>query len=401
MPFDPSTIRLLSPSFYAGDPHPAYAWLRDHAPLHYDEAGRVWGVSRFDDVIAFEKATDLYSSAQGSRPRTPADPSMINRDDPQHNDMRRVISARFTPRAVRRHERAVRARVTQLIDRVAREGKAEVVEDLAAPLPAMVINDWLGFPESNWTNAKRWAEVTMLAGGQHDANGDMDFFGVEGAQRALEEFSATVIEVAAKRRASPRDDLLSVWAHAEVGGRRMTDADIISEALLVLNGGAETTRAVIAATVVNLARNPRERAKLIANPGGMATAVEEFIRYVTPINNMRRTVVRTHERDGRTLEQGDEILLLYGAANRDPRRFPRPDEFDVERRPNQHLAFGFGTHFCLGASVARLEIRVMFEELLRRIPDFELAPGAELRFVPSVFTRAFEAVPIEFTPERG
>ena len=156
MPFDPSTIRLLSPAFYGGDPFPAYAWLRDHSPVHWDEKGRVFGVSRFEDVIAIEKDPARYSSAQGSRPRIPGDYSMINRDDPQHNDMRRVVSSRFTPRAVRRHEGAVRKRVTGLIDRVAREGRAEVVADLAAPLPAMVINDWLGFPDANWSSSKRW-----------------------------------------------------------------------------------------------------------------------------------------------------------------------------------------------------------------------------------------------------
>ena len=397
MAIDPTTINLLSPTFYAGDPYPTYAWLRENAPVFHDEARQVWGISRYADIVAIEKNPRLYSSSQGSRPRIPGDPSMINRDDPHHHTMRRLVSPRFTPRSVRAHEVRVRDRVTGLIDCIAKKGSAEVVEELAAPLPAMVINEWLGFPEEMWEKCKWWSEVTMLAGGQHTGDGTIDF-SLEGAGQALVDFSAAVLGLAEERRKEPKDDLISIWANKEVDGEKLDDSQIVSEALLVLDGGAETTRAVIASTVMHLIEFPEQRKKLI-DGADMNVAVEEFIRYVTPILNMRRTVVETHEFGGQMLKEGDELLLMYASANRDPEHFDAPDTYDVARKRNQHLAFGLGTHFCLGASVARMELRIFFEELLRRLPDFRLAAGDAPAYVPSVFTRGPGAVHIEFTPE--
>jgi len=206
------------------------------------------------------------------------------------------------------------------------------------------------------------------------------------------------------RRAEPRGDLISAWVHSAVEFpdgtvRAMSDNEIVSEALLVLDGGAETTRTVIGSIVVELARRPDQRAQLAADPAILgATGVEEFIRWVSPILNMRRTATETHELHGQTIEAGDELLLMYSSANRDERVYTDPETFDVTREHNHHVAFGFGTHFCLGASLARLEIRVMFEELLRRIPDWRIAPGAEPRILPSAFARGYDAIPIEFTP---
>ena len=164
-------IRLLDGDFYAGDPYPTYAWLRENSPVHWDARHGVWGISRFEDVVAVEKAAGRYRSGAGSRPRIPPDTSMINTDDPHHNARRRLVSARFTPRAVASHEATVRLFVTELIDAVKEQGECEVVEDLAAPLPAMVINRWLGFPHEMWPQCKRWSELTMLAGGQHAEDG--------------------------------------------------------------------------------------------------------------------------------------------------------------------------------------------------------------------------------------
>jgi len=393
------SINLLDGDFYAGDPYPTYAWLRENAPVYYDEGRNVWGISRYADVIAVEKDAKRYCSGQGSRPRIPADSSMINNDDPLHNLKRRLISPRFTPRAVRQHEGHVRRLVSGLIDSVAPSGEAEVVEDLAAPLPSMLICEWLGFPHEMWFRCKWWSEATMLAGGQHAADGSMAFADSPDAVAAGIDFGEQFAQLVAERRKSPRDDLASIWAHADVDGRKLTDEEIVSEGLLVLDGGAETTRAVIATSVLNLIAFPDQRQRLIDDPSGITIAVEEFIRYATPVLNMKRTVVEDHEFRGQQLREGDELVLLYGSANRDPAQFPDPDRFDVARRPNQHLSFGFGTHFCVGASVARMELRVMFEELLRRMPDFRLAPGAEPRFVPSAFARSPDAVPIVFTPE--
>jgi cytochrome P450 family 142 subfamily A polypeptide 1 len=196
---------------------------------------------------------------------------------------------------------------------------------------------------------------------------------------------------------------MSVWAHGEVefpdGTKRaLTDDEIVYEALLLLDGGAETTRTVIGTTCLDLIRHPEQMQRLVEDPSIVgATGVEEFIRWVTPILNMRRTCTEAHELRGETINPGDEIVLMYGSANRDERVFDDPDDFDVTRAHNHHVAFGFGTHFCLGASLARLEIRVMFEEILRRMPNMRLADGADPKKVPSAFACAYDAIPIELT----
>jgi cytochrome P450 family 142 subfamily A polypeptide 1 len=396
----PDEIRLLDGEFYAGNPYPTYAWLRENSPVHWDAQVGIWGISRFDDVVAIEKNAQRYGSLSGSRPKCPPDTSMINTDDPHHNRRRALVSPQFTPRAVEQHEADVQRFVTELIDAVAGEGSCEVVEALAAPLPAMVINKLLGFPHSMWEKCKWWSETTMLAGGQYTGDGSMDFGSIPEAGEAVAEFAQEVLKLAMLRRDNPQDDLISIWANAEPDGEKLTDGDLISEALLVLDGGAETTRAVIATTVMNLIEHPDQRQLLIddPSPARMRVAVEEFIRWVTPILNMRRTANETHELHGQTIQAGDELLLMYSSANRDPAHFGDPDRYDLRRERNQHLAFGFGTHFCLGASIARMELRILFEQLMRRIPVMQLAPGAEPKLVPSCFTRSPDALRVEFEP---
>jgi cytochrome P450 family 142 subfamily A polypeptide 1 len=297
----------------------------------------------------------------------------------------------------------VRGIVTELIDAIAGAGECEVVQALAAPLPARVIGEMLGFDRDLWPKCLEWSEVTMYEGGQYNPDGS-ERHTADRTVHAVLEFAEATMAVIEARRAEPRGDLISAWVHSAVEFpdgtvRAMSDNEIVSEALLVLDGGAETTRTVIGSIVVELARRPDQRAQLVADPVILgATGVEEFIRWVSPILNMRRTATETHELHGQTIEAGDELLLMYSSANRDERVYADPETFDVTREHNHHVAFGFGTHFCLGASLARLEIRVMFEELLRRIPDWRLAPGAEPRILPSAFARGYEAVPIEFTP---
>lgn len=400
---NPDEIRLLDGDFYAGNPYPAYRWLRENSRIHRDEKHGIWGVSRFADVVSIEKNPALYSSLPGSRPRSDGDSAMINTDDPHHNARRRLVSPRFTPREVRRHEAEIRGYVTSLIDAVSEKGSCEVIEELAAPLPAMVINEWLGFPPHMWTKCKEWSEKTMLAGGQHTEDGAMDFSRATDAGLAVQEFAQEILSLAALRRSAPKSDLVSLWANSECEGTQLTDADIIAEGMLVLDGGAETTRAVIGTTVIDLIEHPEQREQLIQDPSPekMKVAVEEFIRWVTPILNMRRTATRTHTLHGHNIQEGDEFLLMYASANRDPEQFDDPDRYDVARAKNQHLAFGWGTHFCLGASVARLELRIMFEELIRRIPDMQMAPGFTPKMVPSSFTRGPEAVEVQFAPSKA
>jgi cytochrome P450 family 142 subfamily A polypeptide 1 len=388
-------INVLDPEFYV-DPWPAYRWLRDEAPVWRDPVQGVWAVSRYADVRDMEKDTARYSSAAGSRPLVDQreDQSMINMDDPQHQDQRKLVSRRFTPRATRRHEAHVREIVTGILDAVTPLGQCEAVEAIASRLPAMMIGDLLGYPRELWERVRHWSEQTMMLSGQTSPDGPPHVMD-PGLPAVMREFAAATIELIEARRAEPRDDLISVWARTPGWDVR----HILDETILVLDGGAETTRTVLGSVIRELARQPDQRRILIERPGLLATtAVEEFIRWVSPLSNMRRTATADHERHGQRIRAGDEVVLLYGAANRDPRAFGNPDVLDVTRPDNRHLAFGAGTHLCLGAHLARLEIRVMIEEMLRRMPDWELADPGEPRIVPSTFTRAYDRIRITFTP---
>jgi cytochrome P450 family 142 subfamily A polypeptide 1 len=315
---------------------------------------------------------------------------MIGNDDPRHNERRRLVARQFTPKAVARHEDAVREVVRDLVQNVAGRGHCEVVEELAAPLPAMVIGRLLGFDDELWSRVKHWSEATILAGGGPRYMND----GVTEAFGDYCEHAARLIDA---RRAAPADDVMSLWIAAVADGVLTTD-QVLSEGLLLVDGGAETTRTVITGAVLALIEHPDEQRRLQDDPGLLPVAVEEFIRWVTPILNMRRTATRDTEVSGTPIRAGDELLLMYPSANRDEEVFDTPERFDVGREPNPHVAFGFGTHFCLGAALARLEIRVMFEELLPRLRDLHLAPGTAPERIPNAFVRGFRSLHVNFTP---
>jgi cholest-4-en-3-one 26-monooxygenase len=388
-------LSLLDPLLYARDPLPAYQWLRDEAPVYWDPVNEIWGISRHQDVLAIERDPLLYSSARGSRPLIEMTASMINRDDPRHQQQRKLVSRRFSPRAVHRHEDRIRGLASELITAVAAKGTADVVADLAAPLPAMVITDLLGFDHGLWPKCREWSERTMSSAGFRNDDPRQP----PGSPEAIAEFAAAFGELIRTRRENPRDDLVSAWLNGTADGQPLDPSELIQEGLLLLDGGAETTRSVIGQTIWNLARFPGQREILLSDPSIIGTtAVEEFIRFATPVLNMRRTVTADHELHGQKLRAGDQVLLMYGAANTDDRAFDDPGRFDVTREHNHHVAFGFGTHFCLGANLARLELRVLFSELLGRLPGIRLAPGHEPEFAPGYFTRTLKELWVEFTP---
>lgn len=385
---DRRAINVLDPQWYV-DPWDDYRWLRDEAPCYFDPAQRLYAVSRYADVVDVEKHPARYSSAGGSRPKIDGQPSMIDADDPLHQNRRRLVARRFTPKAVRSHEDEVRAVVTRLLDPIVARGGGEIVTELAAPLPASVIGNQLGFPPELWAKCQEWSEVSMHAAGQYNTDGSerpLD----DGTARVGIELAMATLDVLAKRRVEPADDLISLWAHAAVEFpdgtvRPFTDEEIIGETFLVLDGGAETTRSVISTMAWELLRHDDQRAVLVEQPDVLdTTAVDEMIRWVSPIVNMARTVREPHELHGCSLQPGDEVLLLYPSANRDERVFADPERLDLTRAHNNHVAFGFGTHFCLGASLARLEIRTFFEELLRRVRDWRVVDGS-VEEMPNAF----------------
>ncbi len=394
---DQPAIDLLDGALYCNDPYPVYAWMREHAPAYWDATNELWGIFRYDDIVAIERdKVHFVNSAQepgGYRPNIPADDSIIGNDDPHHTVRRRLVARRFTPRAVTAWEPHARGAASRLLDAaLADPGDVEIVGELAAPLPAMMIGRLLGFPDELWPRLQSWSERTIALGGgprYHDEDGIAAVF----------EFTAACIELYEQRRAEPADDTMSVWVEAEAAGLRdgapFGVDQIVSDCLLLLDGGAETTRTVIGRTLLNLAAHPDQWAALRSG-ADLESATEEFIRYVTPIHNMCRVATVDTPIGGETIRAGQQVVLMYPSANRDPAHFDDPERFDVTRQPNHHLAFGHGTHFCLGAALARLEIRIFFEELLARVDSLEvLGPPVE---APNAFVYGLSEAHMAFTP---
>jgi len=358
-----SDVQLLSPDFYA-DPHPLFTWMREHAPVYWDDTTGIWGITRYDDVMHVSKHAETFCSGRGSRPESSV-PSMINMDPPQHLLRRRIVSAGFTPRRVSDHEPFLRRKVGALLDRVAEAGGGDFVREVATPLPMYMIGELMGLPEADHAQLLHWSDL-FATGGEHMR---------EAVVPAVQAYAEYILAVIAERRGGDGEDLVSLVVNAELDGERLSDEDLVFETMLILVGGDETTRHVISGGLDALLRHPDQLALLREDPGRhMSTAIEEMLRWVTPIQNMNRTATRDVELRGQRIREGDRMLLLYPSANRDESIFETPFRFDVTRDPNPHLAFGgFGRHHCLGAQLARLELRVLFEELLERFPGIGLA----------------------------
>ena len=386
---------LLDGHFYI-DAAERYAWARANTPVYWDSINELWGIFRYDHIVEIEKRKDVFISSDkekgGYRPNIPADDAIIGLDDPEHNKRRTLVSRRFTPRSVLAWEDDVRGKVTGLLDGAqATSGAVEVVEQLAAPLPAMMITKLLGFPEDRWPDLKRYSETTILLGG------GPRYFDEAGVAAAIEFFTASA-ELYEEKKRCPMDDVMTAWTKAEINGRPLTIEEVTSDCLLVLDGGAETTRTVLGRTILNLIAHPEQWQKLKAG-ADIDVAVEEFIRYVSPVHNMCRVANRDYEIGGQTIRKGQQVVLLYPSGNRDEAHFADGDAFDIERTPNNHIAFGFGTHFCLGASLARMEIRVFFEELRRRVKSMALTPGTSPVDMPSGFVHGLASGHIDITWE--
>jgi cytochrome P450 family 142 subfamily A polypeptide 1 len=379
---------LLDGELYRDDPYPTYTWLRTNAPVYQDRQG-IWGLSTYDDVVEASRHPEIFSSAGGSRPNSDPLPHMIDQDDPRHTRQRRLVYKGFTPRQVARLEDHTREIVTRILDAVVGKGRCDFTRDVAAPLPMTVIGEMLGIHAEDYGRLQHWSDE-MIRGSDGKPQA--------GTYEAYLQYRAYESAVIAARRAEPADDLPSILVEAEIDGERLSEEELLAELLLLLVGGNETTRNVVSGSMEALIANPDQYRALVEDRSLLPDAVEEFIRWVTPILNMRRTATRDVELRDQKILAGDQILLMYGSANRDEAHFARPDRFEVGRHPNPHVSFGFGPHFCLGASLARLEIRVMYEELLDRLPDVRLAPGAEVVRAPSSFIRGIVSMPVEFAP---
>ena len=377
------SVDLLSEHLYGEVAAEAYAWMRREAPVHHDEVNDLWAIATWDDVSAASRNSATFSNAGGSRPKIPPIPWMLDMDGTDHTRRRRVVSKAFTPRRVRAMLPAIAGLCDELVDVIADRSEFDIVADLAAPLPMIVIGDMLGIERADHDMLLRWSDdlIGSLAGTPDR---------MEAAAAAFVDFDAYARRTIEDRRSRPRGDLISALVGAEVDGEHLTDDELVMESLLILLGGDETTRNVISGGVDLLLRNPGEHARLLADRSLLGNAVEEMLRVVSPIKDMARTVTSPVEIGGTTLLPGYEAVLLYESANQDEAHFPDPFRFDITRTPNDHLAFGAGAHYCLGAALARVEIKAMMGCILDRLPGLEPADDA----APERFLGSLRSLPV-------
>jgi cytochrome P450 family 142 subfamily A polypeptide 1 len=391
MTTDFGAVDLLDPANHVGDPWPLYDWLREEQRMYWDSTNELWCVSRYDDIVELAKQPEVFTSWEGNVPKMPADPSFINMDGKAHRDRRKLISAFFKPSAIRRLEKHIYDAVNELVDDVIEKGECDFVEDIAAPLPCRIIAEMTGIPKEHHEDVRRWLDVFMLGG-----NGP-DHVTME-VNEAFINFGGLHMQLVDERRENPKDDLLSIWVNAEIDGEKMDEDSLLFEHTMMMIGGSETARNAISGGVQMLAELPEQRQLLIDQPELLINAAEECTRWVTPFIRMSRTATKSTEFCGARVEDGQELIMLYPAANRDPRKFDEPYQFDVRRdfKKARSLAFGFGHHYCLGAYLALAEAKCMLQAMTERMPDWELTAPPEWAY--SSFVRGIKSMPISFTP---
>ena len=397
-------VDLWNPDvFVQGVPHEAFRTLRLEDPVHRHKENPggpgFWAVTRYADVVTVSKDPGLFSSYRGGTniPDYPPDDMamirmmMVNMDPPQHGKFRKLARTGFTPRIVAQMEPKIRVAAAAIVDEVAGLGRCDFVTKIAAELPLQVIADLLGIPQEDRHKVFNWSNRLI---GFDDPEFQTSL--ADGKMAAAEVWMYAT-QLAMMRQASPPDaDVVSALVHAQVDGEKLTEMEISSFFLLLSVAGNETTRNLISGGMMTLLENPAEKARLIADPSLIPSAVEEMLRWISPVMHFRRTATKDVELHGQHIKEGDKVVLYYISANRDEEVFPEAHRFDVGRTPNDHLAFGAGEHFCLGSSLARVEIRIMFEELLRRLPDLELA--GDVRRLRSNFINGWKEIPVRFTP---
>jgi cytochrome P450 family 142 subfamily A polypeptide 1 len=411
-----ATTSLTDPAVY-DDPWAFYAWLRDNHPVWFDASSGLHAISRHADVMEVSRDAERFSAAQGVRPLSPMPLSIVSMDDPEHARQRRLLSRGFTPRQVRSLTDHVRELTNRVIDDVEGSGRIDFVGDLAMHVPLIVISELLGLDPGLRTTLYAWSDAMIGGEGCADPNDPA----MVAAAEAFVAYTDLITGVIEERRADPRDDLISILTSAYDEGSLSYDDDLKANfagdtrlasdlsndellmfCVLLMVAGNETTRNAIAGGMRAFTQFPTERDRLLAAPDLIDAAVEEILRFTTPVLNFTRTCVTPVTLAGVDLKVGDRVLLLYQSANRDAAVFDDPDMFRIDRDPNPHLAFGFGPHYCMGANLARMEIKVVFQELFRRLPDIAVTdPDALPERTASAFVAGIHHLPAHFTPVAG
>ncbi len=378
------------------DPYATYQRLRDEAPAYWNPDLEFWALSRFSDVLEGFRDFETYSSAGGvaleQRGRVNPDfAQMIEMDPPEHTVLRKLVSRVFTGRSVLRMEDQIRSIVRGYIESVGSAGACDLVADITGPFPMDVIAAVLGVPESDRSELRRNADSILI---RHDGVMELPKEALDGMFGLLKYF----IDDLPRRRAGAGEGLISELAGVDVDGRALTDKELLGFCVLFVIAGHETTTKMVANAIDLLSRHPDQRAMLVDDVSLASAVVEEVLRFHNSTQYMLRTLTRDIHLHGRHLRSGESVLLLIGAANHDEREFgPSAGDFDITRRPERHLAFGHGAHFCLGAALARAEGRIAMEEIHRWIPDYRVDHDHKVRFHSGNVT-GWSSLPITFTP---
>jgi cytochrome P450 len=391
---------LFGPEMLA-DPYPYYARLRSTDPVHWEDQAGGWVLTRYADIVTVLRNPDASSeraaaSQQRVNPEFKAFDelrsfAMLNSDPPRHTRLRLLVNKAFTPRTVEELAPFIRSVVDQALSAVKARGRMDVMTDLAFPLPATVIAEMLGVPPEDRVRFKQWSDDSSAEIGNVPSNLSAEVLRKSvAAMEALNGYFRTII---AQRRAQPRNDLISALVKAHEEGDRLSDEELLANCRLLLNAGHETTTNLIGNGVLALLNHSDQMKRLRDDPALMQSGVEELLRYDSPVQFTNRILKADMEIGGKVLREGQIVLLVLGAANRDPEEFPDPDRLDVGRTDNKHIAFGLGPHFCLGAPLARLEGRIVFEALLQHAPDMRL-DGPPPRHRQNFNLRGLESLPV-------
>lgn len=400
---DLSEIDLCdSRNFVAGVPHHWFRALREQDPVHWHEEADgpgFWAVTRFNDCVAVNRDAEKFSSYKRATfiwdmPEEAVEQQrmmMLNMDPPLHTRYRRLVNKGFTPRMVNELESKINETADRIIDDVIEKGEADFVTDVAAELPLIVIADLLGVPQEDRHAMFDWSN--RMIGNQDPEYGITE----EEAGEAAMELYAYASKLFQEKRINPHADLMSVLAEVEVEGERLSELELELFFLLLTVAGNETTRNLISGAMVTFFEHPDQWQRLRDDRSLLPSAIEEMLRFVTPVMNFRRQTTQPVELGGRKIKEDEKVVFFHISANRDSEVFSDPDAFDIGRKPNAHMAFGGGgPHFCLGANLARMEIKVMFDHLLDRVPDLRLAGNVER--LQSAFINGVKHIPVSFEP---
>ena len=395
-------IELYDPDVYArAVPHEAMRWLRDHAPVywhpHPDGAG-FWIISRHADVLAVSRDHKTFSAERGFVMVDELPPDilaqtrnqLLGMDPPRHGPLRRIVIERFTQRMLEQLEPRVRAITREIFAQALAKKDCDFVYDVAGKLPTAVICSMMGVPEPMWEQIREWSDHSTSA-----TDPDIGCTPEQQRQSSLD-MGMYGYSLAAERKGKGGEDLISLLINVEVDGHTVTEAEFASLFVQITVAGNETTRAMISTGMHEVLQRPALLAQLRADPSLLPVAVEEMLRWSSPLHHFRRTATRDAELHGQTIREGDRVLMLYTSANFDERVFNDPMHFDIRRSPNPHLAFGHGIHLCLGANLARLEARIFFEELFRTVGSIE-ATGSPAR-IRSNLVNGFKRMPVRMQP---